>query len=282
MITQVFCDGGVVGLNPSKIAVTWAWCHVNGWERLAEASGYITPAAAVEGLEALPDGWSGQLLTDSEVTFARLSLRGTKKGISDSLWNRLNCTLGRLGPVEPKLLKGHPTRKQIIAGYARKTARGGRKYTIPVSKQHWPGANCRPRPDNWLTRAKSTARPALTPSLGHGQGGTIQNFPDERKIVHNLMIRKREAKIQDKLEKLTWTTRAMRAIFSRTRQGGRHELHRSGGFAVTEEAIRNIAMAWRHRLSEAEQQRDQLLAVVGRRCQQSERDVIHTLTKESR
>lgn len=134
-----YCDGGVIGRNPSPEGGTWSWCHVgpvepHGEQIVSHEGGTVTPAdiglgtitnnltellAAVECLEALPDGWTGTLYTDSLVTLRRVH-PGTKKpkynGIPSGLVERVATQKKRLGAYKVVLLGGHPTREDLARG----------------------------------------------------------------------------------------------------------------------------------------------------------------------
>lgn len=129
--TKIYCDGGVIGRNPSTVGGTWAYVLLEKDVELYKASGSITPAdiglpvvtnnvtelfAAVKALEMVPDKWSGHLITDSQVTLRRLmakrpSLKGVPKCLVDMLWTQRN----RAGRLFVQLVKGHPTIAQLAA-----------------------------------------------------------------------------------------------------------------------------------------------------------------------
>ena len=75
----LYCDGGVIGRNPSSQGGVWAWCGVdkNG-TRIIEKGGFVPAPPGVQitnnhteqiaiclALEAMPDGWSGLVCSDS-------------------------------------------------------------------------------------------------------------------------------------------------------------------------------------------------------------------------
>jgi hypothetical protein len=174
-VAAIHADGGVLGLNPSKEGGVYAWRHLDSSGRvLRQDSGLALmpgepttvamlsdlpfvqvpawhtngqPVACVSNnmteflavlcaLEALPDGWSGDVCSDSGVTLGRLcgsySLRNIPR-----LWvergARVRQRLGRLTPV---LHQGHPTKADLAAGYGAK--RGHR-----VSEHNvWADAEC--------------------------------------------------------------------------------------------------------------------------------------------
>lgn len=148
-----YCDGGVFLKNPSEFGGSWAWCHIRGEppssEVLAHAAGYVLRddpilggnefvtnnftefLAALFCLEALHDGWSGQLWTDSLITLKRIRnpkpdsftavlgkklLPVTFPGIPSALVERLEACKQRLGDYTVHLLGGHPTRQELKDG----------------------------------------------------------------------------------------------------------------------------------------------------------------------
>lgn len=145
---SVYTDGGVIGLNPSMIGGTWAFCYVDaGGKRRHDAAGIVRPAdvglptitnnltellAAVMALESLPEGWTGTMYTDSLITLYRVQgfqpnrRRPAKfNGIPGFLRDRLKIAVGRLGAFSLVLLGGHPTKADL--------ARGARLGGLPVS-----------------------------------------------------------------------------------------------------------------------------------------------------
>lgn len=142
-VTKIYCDGGVIGQNPSDVGGTWAYILLNKDEwPVLKGSGVVTPGnmnpyvitnnyteliAAVLALELMEDGWDGVLHTDSNVTRCRLvNKNAAMNGIPESLQLRVQDVLARLGRFSVVLLSGHPTEAQLRAG----KGKGGR----PVSK----------------------------------------------------------------------------------------------------------------------------------------------------
>ena len=135
-VVAVYADGGLLKVNPSPIGGMYAACHVDAdGERVWSASGLIladpsNPLFAVvgnnqcefrallAGLEALPDGWIGNVYTDSALTIHRFTdpERAGMAGIPVDWRRRLGQTLARLGGLFFTLLDGHPTRAQLAAG----------------------------------------------------------------------------------------------------------------------------------------------------------------------
>ncbi len=138
LVTHLYVDGGVCGPNPSKKGGTYAAVAVGAdCLELWRTSGVLMPAdiglpavtnnvtelyAAIVGLEALPAGWEGTVLTDSQVTRLRL-YGGRLRGVPECHQARLRALLGRLGRFRVKLLGGHPTRKELAAGCKAKSGR---------------------------------------------------------------------------------------------------------------------------------------------------------------
>lgn len=134
-VVELFCDGGLLSKNPSPQGGTWAWCFVDEHDqRICYESGILYPRdlglkkitnnhselyAALAGMHALPDDWSGTIWTDSNVTLHRIK-RDAKKA-PDSIPERLDIACKalkeRLGDYKVKLLSGHPSREQIAIGY---------------------------------------------------------------------------------------------------------------------------------------------------------------------
>lgn len=92
-IVALYCDGGVIAKNPSPIGGTWAWCGVNAQGIRVIRQGGVVPAiprrpvtnnhteqiAITKALEAMPDGWSGIVHSDSYVALGRFSSAGAKR-----------------------------------------------------------------------------------------------------------------------------------------------------------------------------------------------------------
>lgn len=135
---QMFCDGGVIGHNPSEIGGTWAYRIVEDGEVIREKSGTITPrqakmplitnnltemCALVAGLKVLPDDWTGTVYSDSQITLGR-AFQGWKwNNIPDWLYRMFGEQRDRLknwDRIEFVLLEGHPTKAELILGVGRK------------------------------------------------------------------------------------------------------------------------------------------------------------------
>lgn len=152
-IVALYTDGGVIGQNPSGIGGTWAWCMVDAeGQQQRHASGWMSPAdmqvdvvsnnhtellALVLGLEALDEGFTGTIYSDSWVSLQRIFLAAKLNNVPQWLIDRLQAIQksGRLASVSYQLLDGHPTRAQLETGLGK---RGN-----PVSKWNvWCDEQC--------------------------------------------------------------------------------------------------------------------------------------------
>src|SRR5258706_10661269 len=135
-VVQLFCDGGLVGSNPSSIggAYCWAGVDIEG-KRIVANRGFVpaTPTrfitnnhteqiAIVLALEAMPDGWSGEVLTDSKIAMSRVFKIGiyTYKNLPINVIKRTEAVVARLGKVNPIKLAGHPTDIELRNGRTKK------------------------------------------------------------------------------------------------------------------------------------------------------------------
>lgn len=167
---RLYTDGGSVGPNPSPYGAPFAWCFVSpeddilltgdgmllpnteGLPRYQQRPWYTTyvleaydpelggrgfsnnlseMAGPIDALRFMPDGWSGTIVSDSDVTLGRLFRNWNWKATASSAglpeaWHReWKKHRARLGGLRPLLVAGHPTREDLMAG----TKRG-----LPVSK----------------------------------------------------------------------------------------------------------------------------------------------------
>jgi ribonuclease HI len=141
---ELYCDGGVIGRNPSAEGGVWAWCRVEGETRVAEGSGVVRPAelgvaevtnnntellALLEGIEALPEGQCVvRVNSDSQIALGWVFSGWSQEKIPAGLRERLNAlrSSGRLAGLSWRLLQGHPTKADLAAGI-------GAKRGLPVS-----------------------------------------------------------------------------------------------------------------------------------------------------
>jgi hypothetical protein len=136
-VAAIFADGGVIGLNPSRIGGTWAWRAVDAHGLpVAQGSGVhawdgsgpgvtnnLTEyLALLHGLESLPEGWSGQVCSDSKITLGRFFWGWKITGVPQPFVARGAAVLARLrvDQCTPVLLDGHPTRRQLAAGVGKR------------------------------------------------------------------------------------------------------------------------------------------------------------------
>lgn len=129
-ITHVYADGGLTGVNARDgVAGTWGICALqalkHGWNDRHKEKGLCFPAnfglnmghvtnnqsefwAVCMALSMVPDGWSGVLVLDSEVTASRITnphrhftaVRWDDRlALKTLLLDRVNCTL--------KVIAGH-------------------------------------------------------------------------------------------------------------------------------------------------------------------------------
>lgn len=135
---SLYCDGGVVTVNPSPYAGTWAYRILTDGVVVAEQSGIITPAqarmdkitnnltemlAALNAMRALPGDWTGEFCSDSQITLGRLFLGWKWTGIPawmHKLYNDNRVRLTNYTTITPILLDGHPTRAQLAAGIGKR------------------------------------------------------------------------------------------------------------------------------------------------------------------
>lgn len=134
----VYCDGGVVGKNPSDLGGTYAWCWVDkGGNRVLESSGvchFGEPVtnnvselvAMLDCLQNLPSGWSGKVYSDSLITIGRVFYGWKANGVPKCLLDGLERGTERLGKLTPILLDGHPTKKELAAN------RGHRGHPVSI------------------------------------------------------------------------------------------------------------------------------------------------------
>ncbi len=160
-IVAVYADGGVILKNPSTIGGTWAFCAVDaegnqvieqGGVVLATATRPITnnqteQMAIVKGLEAMPDGWSGTVYSDSMIALGRVFKGWRGKNLPSNVIERTTAAMARMGKVEYVLLQGHPTKADLERGI-------GAKRGFPVSKHNvWCDKECGRQAKEHLAKA---------------------------------------------------------------------------------------------------------------------------------
>jgi len=175
----VYTDGGVLAHNPSQFGAMWCWVAVPTLDTrplvkhliaggvnaadtaIAHDSGLvlIKPGklitnnnaemiAAVKALEAMPEGWCGNLYSDSEVTLGRLFKNHALNGLAPNVVERMRAALRRAGEVKGILLQGHPTQADLEVGI-------GAKRGLPVSKHNvFCDKECKRLADEWKRKNK--------------------------------------------------------------------------------------------------------------------------------
>jgi hypothetical protein len=149
-VRAVYTDGGLITKNPSPIGGMWALRLVDHQDRLLDggviyefSAGIIKPGitnnttefiAAAKAFELLPEGWSGIWRPDSEVTIERFLGRYPGMNLPSAVKKRGLAAWGRLGKVEIELLGGHPTKKELIAGFREKDGKPVSIHNVWVDK----------------------------------------------------------------------------------------------------------------------------------------------------
>src|SRR5581483_9597584 len=110
MIVALYCDGGVVGHNPSSIGGTWAWCAVDEeGNRVIERGGVVVAPpnrpitnnhteqiAITLALEAMPDGWEGTVYSDSQIGLGRVFKGWRTANLPRNISERSRAAVARL------------------------------------------------------------------------------------------------------------------------------------------------------------------------------------------
>lgn len=150
LITALYCDGGVIGKNPSPHGITWAFCGVDeNNRRILEAGGYVVSPpgrlatnnwseqiAIVKALEAMPAGWSGLVCSDSRIALGRVFQDWSTKNLPRNVIERSRQAVARLGCLRFLHLQGHPTKEDLARGI-------GAKRGLPVSIHNvWVDEEC--------------------------------------------------------------------------------------------------------------------------------------------
>jgi ribonuclease HI len=134
-IVAIYADGGLVRCNPSPYAGAWAWCHINAWGVIVARNSGIVPwtgiwmgvtnnemeaTALIEGLESLPEWWTGRVCSDSQVALGWVLARdgvGYQSKCPAALRQRAIRATQRLGHIRRVLMNGHPSQKDLARGF---------------------------------------------------------------------------------------------------------------------------------------------------------------------
>jgi len=166
---SLFCDGGVIKRNPSKIGGTWAWCQVKNNQVIRSNCGVIRPVdmempsisnnlselfAAIKALTALNTCYKDipvVLYTDSKVTMHRLTDSVGFAGIPNDLRLR-TLELRRLWHPQVILVGGHPSKKELETGLRERNG-------FPVSQWNvWCDKTCRKLAWEWVTELEASKK----------------------------------------------------------------------------------------------------------------------------
>lgn len=163
-VVALYCDGGVIQKNPSTVGGTWAWCGVDAeGNRIIERGG-VCPAVGREitnnhteqiaitlALEAMPDGWSGTVCSDSMIALGRVFKGWREKNLPRNVSRRSAAAVARLGRIETVLLQGHPTKADLERGV-------GAKRGFPVSVHNvWCDHECGRQGARYLASLRAEA-----------------------------------------------------------------------------------------------------------------------------
>lgn len=137
MADGLYCDGGVIQINPSPVGGTYAYCLVKNGKRIWERAGMISQAesdcpavtnnltemlAVLYGLHCLPEDWTGTVFSDSQITIGRLSMGWKWKNIPrwvHSVFKNVRGLMVNFEKISFVLLDGHPTKAQLELGVGR-------------------------------------------------------------------------------------------------------------------------------------------------------------------
>lgn len=176
-VVSLYADGGVIKKNPSPYGGTWAFCGANAaGERVIEQGGawptqhedhpvtnnWMEQCAIVRALEAMPEGWSGTMHSDSLCALRRVFENASVRNLPKSIQMRTHAAKARLGKVNWVLMKGHPNKEQLAAGEAPSSSG---KRMLPVSEhQVWYDEEC-----GRQARAFLGERPETVPVIVPGE-----------------------------------------------------------------------------------------------------------------
>lgn len=133
LAAEIFADGGVVAVNPSPYAGTWAYVLVRDGEIVHDRSGYLLPTdigrdvvtnnnselmAILAVISQLPDGFVGRVNSDSWIALGWVFQNYKTDSIPPALLAHLDAAKERLKSLRLtwRLLDGHPTKDQLATG----------------------------------------------------------------------------------------------------------------------------------------------------------------------
>lgn len=111
-MNKAYADGGVYKHNPSRTGGAWAYVIKGGSTNYGVIKGEVTNNlmeyyAVYMLLKALPDGWEGQVLSDSKITLGRIFYGWRCRNIPFELQEGVKKELERLGAIFPVHIRGH-------------------------------------------------------------------------------------------------------------------------------------------------------------------------------
>lgn len=143
---ELFCDGGVIGRNPSQDGGTWAWVRTEHGLTVEKNSGILTPEIARNpiisnnntelyalcmGILSLPPNWTGRVNSDSQIALGWIFQAWKVTSIPPFFMMELLDTLEWIKQENGyawRLLGGHPTKRDLEYGIRERSPR------LPVSK----------------------------------------------------------------------------------------------------------------------------------------------------
>lgn len=166
----VYSDAGCIGPNPSPHGGTWAFCFVDAeGNQIVERSGVIRYTdfdwtgvanpectiscpvselyALVTALMSLPNKWTGHVYSDCENALKWVFMRQAMNVIPRCLTRRTRHCLDHLGVTPWTLLAGHPSKKDLEAGYKIKPG-DPRQWPVSIHNK-WCDKACTAEAEQW-------------------------------------------------------------------------------------------------------------------------------------
>jgi ribonuclease HI len=116
IIMPIYADAGCIRKNPSPYGVTWCWILVENDELLESSSGVTSRLttnnqaefyAILKALESMPNGWSGEVYSDSQIALNWWGRRNFDQINIKQFKDRGLAASSRLGVLKFKHVKGH-------------------------------------------------------------------------------------------------------------------------------------------------------------------------------